>query len=228
MPEGTVGILGGLGPLAGAHFYRRLIERTPAKDDSEHLSVILVSDNTVPSRVDNLLGYGPNPAPRLIQLACLLESAGASMIVILSSTTHAYYQEIQEAINVPAVNLLSEVSDVIIKKGYRRPAFLATAATAVLDLYRPYLIPQAEPVYPDAKTQAEIQELVIAVKGGSDPSQLSNRLSELISRPWAEGADCIVLACTELCLFDPQDLELPVISATDTLADIIIGLASQK
>ena len=228
MPKGTVGILGGLGPLAGAHFYRRLIERTTAEDDSEHLPIILVSDNTVPSRVDNLLGYGPSPVPRLIHLASLLESAGASLIVVPSSTTHAYYQEIQEALDVPVLNLLSEMSEVIIRKGYRRPAILATAATVVLDLYRSYLIPQAEPVYPDAQTQAEVQALVITLKGGGDPSQLSDRLSELASRPWSKGADCMVLACTELCLFDPQDLKLPVLSATDALADAVLRLAAKQ
>lgn len=40
----TVGIIGGVGPLAGAHFYRRLVELTPAGRDEEHIPVVLATD----------------------------------------------------------------------------------------------------------------------------------------------------------------------------------------
>ena len=78
LPAGTVGILGGLGPLAGAHFYKLLVEKTQAGNDSDHLPVVLISDPTIPSRVDNLFGDGPSPVPRLVALAQLLESLGVS------------------------------------------------------------------------------------------------------------------------------------------------------
>jgi aspartate racemase len=226
LPTGTVGILGGLGPLAGAHFYRRLIEHTHPEGDSWHLPVILVSDPTIPSRVDNLLGDGLSPVVALVHLAQLLESAGACVIAIPSSTTHAYYEAIQEAVGVPVLNLLSEVAAVIVATGYQRPALLATTATASLDLYRPYLTPQADPIYPDATSQDEIQELVASLKGGGDPGLLSGRLSGFASRPWAQGADSIVLACTELCLFNLHDLKLPVLSSTDVLADALLKLVA--
>ena len=226
LPMGTVGILGGLGPLAGAHFYRRLIERTPVVSDSQHLPVVLVSDPTIPSRLDHLLGRGPSPVLALVHLGQFLEAAGARMIVIPSSTAHAYYQPIQESVGVPVLNLLSEVAEVVIAGGYRRPGLMATTATATLDLYRPYLAPQADPLYPDPASQEEIQELVVNLKGGGDPGQLSHTLRELAGRPWAQGADSLVLACTELCLFDLHDLELPVLSSTDVLADAVLKLAA--
>lgn len=228
LPVGTVGILGGLGPLAGAHFYRRLIEHTPVVGDSQHLPVVLVSDPTIPSRLDHLLDSGPSPVLALAHLAQFLESAGAQLIVIPSSTAHAYYQPIQDSVGVPVINLLAVVANAIAAEGYRRPALLATTATAVLDLYGPYLAPLASPVYPDAASQADIQELVVTLKGGGDPGPLSDRLRELASRPWAQGADSIVLGCTELCLFDLPDFKLPVLSSTDELADAVLGLVAGR
>lgn len=228
LPMGTVGILGGLGPLAGAHFYRRLIERTPVGGDSQHLPVVLASDPTIPSRLDHLLGGGPSPVLALVHLAQFLEAAGACVIVIPSSTAHAYYQPIQESVDVPVLNLLSEVAEVVIAGGYQRPGLMATTATATLDLYRPYLSPQADPIYPDPGSQEEIQELVVSLKDGRDPGSLSDRLSELASRPWAGGADSIVLACTELCLFYLHDLKLPVLSSTDVLADSVLKLVAGR
>ena len=222
MPRGTVGILAGLGPLAGAHFYRSLIERTDANNDSEHISVVLVSDNTIPSRVDNLLGNGPSPLPRLIELTKLLENCGASLIVITSSTTHAYYEGIQANTNVPVINLLEEISRTIEEHGFTHPALLATTPTVRLGLYRPYFSKNTELVYPDEKTQDEIQQLVFDIKRKPNLDELSNRLAELTSRNWLNGADCLVLACTELCLFDLPQIDLPIFSANHVLAAAII------
>lgn len=220
----SVGILGGLGPLAGAHFYRRLVEKTPARGDSDHLPVVLVSDPTIPSRVDNLFGDGPTPVPALVRLARLLEMMGASVIAVPSSTTHAYYSEIQEAVGAQVINLLSEVAVSVVRSGYRRPAILGTTPTVALDLYRPYFMDEAEPIYPDPVSQEEVHDLVFTLKKGGDPSQLSERLREIALRPWSKGADSMVLACTELCLFDLNDIGVPVFSATDILADTAIQL----
>lgn len=233
LPAGTVGILGGLGPLAGAHFYQRLIERMPAQNDSDHLPVILVSDPSIPSRVENLFGYGPSPVPALINLAKLLEKLGASVIAMPSSTTHAFYSDISDATDVKIINLLYEVALVIKKIGSRHPAILATTPTVDLDLYRPYLAPQAAPVYPDRVTQDKIHELVFLLKRGTNINQLSESLVELISGDWAQGSDSVVLACTELCLVDTEQLKssglnAPVISATDVLADAVISFTHKS
>ena len=225
-----VGILGGLGPLAGAHFYRRLIEKTPAENDSDHLSVVLISDPTIPSRIENLLGEGRSPVPDLVRLVRLLVEMGAEVIAVPSSTTHAYYQKMQDAVRFPVINLLSEVGRVVAESGSHRPAILATTPTVMLDLYRPYLPPSSDPIYPDPETQREIQDLVTALKRRNSISYLSERLQEILSRSWSEGMDSAVLACTELCLAETNDLAIngltvPMISATEVLADAVFRLA---
>ncbi|CAM5185728.1 hypothetical protein CDEF62S_03828 [Castellaniella defragrans] len=45
-----LGVLGGMGPLAGAAFTLRLVQLTDASRDQEHISVILVNDPDVPDR----------------------------------------------------------------------------------------------------------------------------------------------------------------------------------
>lgn len=225
---GTVGILAGLGPLAGSYFYQRLIERTPAAEDSEHLPVVLVSDPRVPSRLANLLGCGPSPVTELVNLARLLESVGASLIAIPSSTTHAYYEQISEAVGIPVLNLLAEIARAVSAGGYRRPAILANTPTVVLDLCRPHLAPEAEPVYPDQTTQEELQWVIASLKGHTQPACLSGKLGELVQRPWAVGADCLVLACTELPLIELAYHRLPILSAPDILADAVCRLVVEE
>lgn len=223
LPATTVGILAGLGPLAGAEFYRRLIECTPARDDSEHLGVVLVSNPDIPSRVEHLLGHGPSPVPALTALAKMLEGVGASVIAIPSSTTHAYHAEIQQAVNVPVLHLLAEVTAAIGAMGSRRPAMLATTATVQLELYTPHFDCGLDPLYPDAASQRDVQQVVESMKAGGDHNRLTEVLAEIASRPWARSADCVVLACTELCLLSPREGRLPMVSATDVLVGAVLG-----
>lgn len=224
---GTIGILAGLGPLAGAHFYRRLVEATPAADDAGHLGVVLLSDPTIPSRVEHLLGAGPSPEAALVRLARTLQRAGASAIAIPSSTTHAYHRQIQDGVTVPVINLLSEVAAAITRAGSRTPALLVTTATARLGLYQPHLAVGVQARYPDPECQQQVQDLVAAVKSGGRVGDLAARLQELADRPWADGADAIVLGCTELCLFEFTGTRLPVLSATEVLVEAVLRVHSE-
>ncbi|QSO51441.1 aspartate/glutamate racemase family protein [Alicyclobacillus curvatus] len=113
----TVGILGGLGPLAGAHFYRRLVELTPAESDEDHIPVILVSHPDVPSRIHHLSGTGPSPVPKLTELCRQLEQLGARIIAVPSTTTSIYQAELSLEVNVPIISLIDEVTRVIATDG---------------------------------------------------------------------------------------------------------------
>lgn len=224
----TVGILGGVGPLAGAEFYRRLVERTPAQEDAQHVRVVLVSDPSIPSRVEHLLHAGQSPGPALARLAHLLQEMGASVIAVPSSTCHAYHGEIQRAVGVPVINLLAEVAAAVTAGGYRRAALLATTPTVTLDLYGPYLGAEVQTLYPDPTSQDEVQQIVADVKSGGDRNYLSKRLREVVSRQWALQADCVVLACTELCLLDRVDRRRRTVSATDVLVDAVLRSVGRR
>ena len=122
----TVGIMAGLGPLAGAHFYRRLIELTASTEDCGHLSVRLWSIPDIPSRIDHLRGRGPSPVPALVNIAQGLITAGAQLLVIPSSTTYYYYKDIMAAVSVPVLNLMTEVALTMSETHAYRIAILAT------------------------------------------------------------------------------------------------------
>ncbi|MHB1627079.1 MAG: aspartate/glutamate racemase family protein [Bacilli bacterium] len=89
----TAGILAGLGPLAGAYFYRRIIELTPGSNDEEHIPVVLIAEPSIPSRIRHLEGAGESPVPKLLEAIRKLVAAGADFIAIPSSTTHIFYPE---------------------------------------------------------------------------------------------------------------------------------------
>ena len=56
--EGILGVLGGMGPQATNTFYQRIIDRTQAESDQEHLQVLLWSDAKIPDRTAGILAEG--------------------------------------------------------------------------------------------------------------------------------------------------------------------------
>ncbi|WP_053959872.1 aspartate/glutamate racemase family protein [Sulfobacillus thermosulfidooxidans] len=228
----TLGILAGLGPLAGAHFYRRVIELTPALSDQEHLPVVLISDPEIPSRLDHLTGHGPTPLPRLIQTAERLVSAGAEVIVIPSTTTHAYYDEMAASIPVPILNLIELVAENIQASASRRIGIVATTPTCTLGLYDGAFAKRGiTAVYPDPKTQHEIMAVIDGIKSGGSRLQWGERLEEAMLKPWAHDTDGILLACTETPvvyagLTHPR-FSGALFNATDILAEAAIAACQE-
>lgn len=88
--ERTVGVLGGMGPLATADFYTKFVRLTPARTDQEHPRVFIDSNPKIPDRTAGLFGQGPDPAPALVATAQGLVRAGADVIVIPCNSAHAH------------------------------------------------------------------------------------------------------------------------------------------
>ena len=72
-----VGVLGGTGPAATAYFLQRLVERTEARCDQDHVRTLAFNDTAIPDRTAFLLGRSDrSPLAALIEDGQLLEACG--------------------------------------------------------------------------------------------------------------------------------------------------------
>src|SRR5690625_2385799 len=138
MSRRTIGILGGMGPLATVDLYQKIIQATPARTDQEHLPVIIHADPSVPDRTEALLEGGEDPTPWLIHGAQNLANAGADFIVIPCNTAHAFRDRIQEACPVPVVDMIDESARAVreIAPVAAVAGILATSGTIAAGLYQ--------------------------------------------------------------------------------------------
>ncbi|WP_326734690.1 aspartate/glutamate racemase family protein [Streptomyces sp. NBC_01022] len=193
-----VGIVGGLGPLACAYFYTRLVELTQADSDSGHPEVMLLSSPDVPSRLAHLLEGGPSPVPALQRVARRLERAGSEVIAVPSLTTQAYLDEIASAVAVPVIGMLTAVAEQLRDAGIHRPALAVTdGARRAGRLHQALTEAGLAPVYPDQQDQARIQECLRLVKAGRSGTARAEFRS-LTSASWAAAGDAFVIGCTDL------------------------------
>lgn len=220
MPR-TVGILGGMGPEATAEFYRKLIELTPAANDQEHLPVIMLSDPRVPDRTDYILGSGQPFLPFLRQLACDLERYGADFIAMPCNTAHLFWQELSDAVGIPFLNILEETVDEIestVGSDSVQIGVLATVGTIRSVLYQTALRKRGiTALIPPESVQREVHGVIKSVKADVQREDSRKRVEGAVQALCDEGADGVILGCTELGLVGDLESNVPVFDSLDIL-----------
>ena len=107
----TLGVIGGLGPMAMVYFLQLVTEYTNVKRDQEHIPIVLMSIPDTPDRTEYILKKSEeNPLPRLVDAGLKLKAMGAQYIAIPCVTAHYFYKELKEQIGIPVVSLPCELS----------------------------------------------------------------------------------------------------------------------
>ncbi|MCS0603451.1 amino acid racemase [Streptomyces sp. LP11] len=223
-----LGVLGGMGPLATADFYRRLVERTPAEDDQAHLPVLMWADPAVPDRTAALLGHGPSPLPSLVEGARRLRRAGATCLAVPCNTAHAYLGQVSRVTGIEVLDMVDAALRAAVRAapGVRRVGVLATRGTRRAGLYeRAAARLGVEVVHVPERVQEEcVDAAVRAVKGGSDRRRAEAWVGTAAEALGGLGAQVAVAACTEIPLVAGVAARvLPLVDSTDALADAAVA-----
>lgn len=231
MTRRVVGILGGMGPEATILLQQRLLNIVDARDDADHLPLLIDMNPQVPSRIAHLIEReGETPAPVLADMARRLEGAGATALAMPCNTAHHYADAITGAVSVPFLNMVAlSVARAVeqVKKGSKL-GFLASPAVQKAAVFEPFLAAQGMsslwPVDGDRMLSA-IRE--IKRDGATDTALavLQDAANELVS----QGASLIFIACSEFSLFTGKvSAPVPIIDTVDVLAEAIRDHIRQK
>lgn len=196
----TIGLLAAFGPVAGAHFYKRMLDLVAAESDADYPGIVLLSRPDIPDRIDYLLHDGPSPIPYFTRMARQLDALDVDLMAITSATSNVFLPHIQKACRAQTVNLLATVGDEVKRQGARRVGLLATSASVRLRLYEPHMPAASTLVSPPPALQAELDGLIYALKRGEPLSRVATQLQGLINQPWSKTVDAYILGCTELHL----------------------------
>ncbi len=113
-----IGILGGMGPEATVLLMSRIIARTPAADDSDHVPLLVDNNTQVPSRIKALIEKtGEDPGPVLTDMARRLEAAGVAALAMPCNTAHHYASRIRAAVSIPFLDMIELSADAVAGAG---------------------------------------------------------------------------------------------------------------
>jgi aspartate racemase len=201
-----LGVVGGVGPAATVDFMGKLVRNTPAARDQDHIRVMVEHNPQIPDRTDALLGRGDDPTLALYAACKALEEGGADLIAIPCNTAHAFVDGIQPALRVPIINMLSCTADYLRETfpGLGEVGVLATSGTLAAGVYEQSLAARGfVQIAPGAPAQARLMNAIYGPRGakaGYTSGECSEDLAVAFDDLVAQGAQVIVLGCTELPL----------------------------
>ena len=227
-----IGIVGGMGPMAGVYLQQLIVEATPAERDQDHLEVVCFTNPHVPERMRSLAkDDGRRYAEAVRAAAAVVARAGASCIAIPCNTAHARLREIQEGIDVPILDMISLGLDALVAAhgAGRRVGLLATIGALEERVYQGRAGERvAAWVLPGSAGQRCVADAILAVKRGRI-GEAAPALLPVIERLRDDGAEAIVVGCTELSMcYDALEAAagVPLVDPLRALAKHLVELGT--
>ena len=207
----SIGILGGMGPLATADLFRKIVLMTDAACDNDHVRIYIDDNASIPDRTAAILSGGADPLPAMTDSLRKLEACGADCIIMPCNTAHYFLPRLQALTEVPFLSMLEATAKACAARfPGKTAAVLATKGTLAAGLYQAALEKEGVPFLLPSETEQDALMRVIydGVKAGKGPEDYRADMESVVAALTVRGADYFILGCTELPLA-AQALSLP-------------------
>ncbi|MBI3442609.1 MAG: aspartate/glutamate racemase family protein [Candidatus Sungbacteria bacterium] len=199
-----IGIVGGMGPMAGVLLQKLIIEATPATKDQDHLQVICFTNPQIPDRTASLQeDKGESYVRALIDTARTLVNIGVTTLVVPCNTAHTRLHDIQAVIPVPIIDMVEITAEHLaaVCGKSAKIGILATDGTLQSELYQKALAVRGiEWATPSGMNQAQVMRAIYSIKAGKDISLL-NFIVGAMRELEEQEVGILLLGCTELSLY---------------------------
>ena len=214
-----IGLIGGVSPEATKIYYDLLNAHARARRGGQHSANVMfyMLDFAVIRTHYNNRDWDAFKA-EVVKGAVALKAGGAEAIAITSGTTHVAADAVAEATGLPVIHMLDSLADALTAKSIKRPLLTGTPWVMSGDFFAPALAERygGAPIIPDEADRELIgrvifTELVEGVVTGTSRAAMA----EMVQRYVDQGADGVILGCTELCMIlGDDDCAVPVLSTT--------------
>ncbi len=203
--KNILGVLSGMGPMAGALFYKKITEMTVADRDQDHLNIILISNAQIPDRSAAILSGDDAPGRALHDDCKTLESLGCKAICATCNTAHYFLHQFDD-LSIPIISMVRETAKEMgrLYRG-KKIALLATNGTIEVGLYQEALRHEGVEPYicSEEGRKATMHLIYDCIKGGKPADKESLALIDEEIR--AAGCAGALLACTELSVIKDEE-----------------------
>lgn len=211
----TIGLIGGMSWESSKLYYEFL--NTKAKEvlgNSHSAKCIMVSVDFADIERLTFKGDWEAIGELMKQSAQQLERAGAEIILLCSNTIHLVSHYISENVNIPFLHIATTTGESIKKTGLKKVALLGTKFTMEKEFYTKTLVNDfgLEVLIPNTNDRQVVHDVIYdeLVKGQFTNSS-KQKIIEIIKELQNQGAEGIILGCTELpILISEFDVDIPI------------------
>lgn len=210
----TIGLIGGMSWESTLTYYQLINEHVKAALGGLHSAkILLYSVDFAEIEACQASGDWDRSAVLLTAAAQSLERAGADFLLICTNTMHKVAGQIQARVGIPLLHIAQATARALIEQGIRRAALLGTKYTMTQDFYQQALRQAGLEVLTPRGGDVELVNRVIydELCLGVCREESRRAYQDVIRGLAAEGAQAVILGCTEIgLLIRPEDSPLPV------------------
>ena len=213
-----IGILGGLSPESTVTYYEYITRTYTERFGDYGYPEVIIYSVCFQNYVDwGDSGQWDKIAEDMQSAAKALERAGADFGIIATNTMHIAFDEVQAAVKIPFLHLIDATAEAIKARNFSRVGLLGTRFTMSQPFYRDRLAAGGiTAIVPDASGQDDVNRTIYEelVRGRIEEAS-RNRFVEIIESLREEGAEGVILGCTEIpLLISESDSSIPLFNTT--------------
>ncbi|MBH5330213.1 aspartate/glutamate racemase family protein [Eikenella sp. S3360] len=214
----TIGIIGGMSPESTVLYYQAINRETNRRLGGNRSAKIIL-DSVDFEDIVRLQAAGDWAAAGqyLAASARKLQAAGADFLLLTTNTMHKVTPAIKQAVRIPLLHIVDATAAVIKRQGLHTVGLLGTRFTMSDGFYTERMAAQGvRCVVPGAAEQDEIHRIIFEELCRNQIRPESARCFQSVIRGLqGQGAQGIILGCTEICLIVHEaDTLLPVFDST--------------
>ena len=214
----TIGLIGGMSWESTITYYQIVNEKIKEKLGGFHSAKILLYSVDFAEFEKNMTNSDWDKITSdLTEAAKNLEKAGADYILICTNTMHKVAPQIQSKIKIPILHIADLTAEELLKKSIKKVALLGTKYTMEQDFYKNRIIEKGiEVLIPDDADRILVNQTIYEELCLGVISPVSKKtFLEIMDKLAAQGAEGVILGCTEIgLLVNQQDTEVPLFDTT--------------
>ena len=215
----TIGLLGGMSWESSLEYYRTINRLVKKRLGGLHSAKCLMYSVNF-HEVETLQHQGRwDEAGELLGTAAsALQKGGADFLLICTNTMHKVAPAIQQQIRIPLLHIADPTAESVLSRGIKKIGLLGTRFTMQEDFYKGKLVQDhgLEVVTPnDADMDMVHQVIFDELCLGQIKASSKEKYMAVIDRLEADGAEGVILGCTEIgLLVKDQDCSIPLFDTT--------------
>lgn len=230
MAQKVIGLIGGMSWESSAEYYRIINEKVRGRlGPLNSARCLMWSFDFAEIEALQHAGRWDEAGALLADAARRLERGGADFLILCTNTMHRLADALQAAVSIPLLHIADPTAERIKRAGLRRVGLLGTAFTMEQDFYKGRLSARhgLEVLVPEAADRQTVHRIIYdeLVQGQvKEASRAAYR--GIIAKLVAEGAEAIILGCTEIMLLvRTEDSPVPLFDTTAIHADAAVEAA---
>ena len=215
----TIGLIGGMSWESTIPYYRHINEAVKQQLGGLHSArIVLYSVNFHDIERLQHAGDWDAAGALLADAARALAAAGAEVIVICTNTMHKVAPAIEAAVALPLLHIADPTAAAIKAAGHRKVGLLGTRFTMEQDFYRVRLEQRhgLHVLVPPADERAAVHRIIYEeLCLGQVLDHSRDQYRQVMANLVAQGAEAIILGCTEISLLvGADDASVPLFDTT--------------